>query len=255
MIEGDKVDNWRKSIQTEEKIKKLSCDADAGSVSAMHTLARIYAIGDYIIDKTQARMWYGRGANSEDDPLDTRHRELRSQYISACMVSYGKYLIGGYGGSVLSSHGIVYITRAAERGYGLAAYNLARFYFTGKFGLPRNMSQAKVWLLKAADYTWNGQWIHWPKRTKQVRKMIAQLEDMPLTQQQFLERFVQPRAESDMVTDTITESDTDTESNSDEDEDLDSYSDHDRDDDDDDDDEFGQESGLCYTAFTAPSTL
>ena len=136
-IEGDKAAAWKKKLEDEKKLKELRAKAEHDA-DAMYELGRSHAHGLLGLPKSaeQARACYKRGAALHD---------VKS------MAKYGAYLTTGLGGEPIPTLGIVYTTRAAERGSNLAAYLLGVGFFEGTYGLPHDLAQAKYWLGKVAD--------------------------------------------------------------------------------------------------------
>ena len=65
------------------------------------------------------------------------------------MGDYGENLLKGLGGGdVVNALGMFYTSRAAERGCCLSYLLLGRGFAKGKYGLPQDTAQARVWLTK-----------------------------------------------------------------------------------------------------------
>ena len=134
-IEGDKAVAWKKKLEKEKEFKDLRAKAEEGDADAMYHLGVVYGEtwSEYSLreDDVQARAWYRRAA------------ELKH---ALGMGAYGEYLLKGLGGEPIPALGLIHVTRAAERGSRLAAYELAMAYLDGEYGVPRDTVQAKVWL-------------------------------------------------------------------------------------------------------------
>ena len=137
-IEGDKAVAWKKKLEKEKELKDLRAKAEEGDADAMYSLGNVYGQhwSDYSLreDDVQARAWYRRAAELKHTPG---------------MGAYGEYLLKGLGGEPIPALGLIHVTRAAERGSKLAAYELAEAYLHGHYGVPRDTAQAKVWLSKS----------------------------------------------------------------------------------------------------------
>ena len=136
-IEGDKAAAWTKKLENEKKLKELRAKAEHDP-GAMYKLGLSHSRGWLGLPKSaeQARACYKRGAALHD---------VKS------MAKYGAYLTTGLGGEPIPTLGILYLTRAAERGSNLAAYQLGMAFFRGSYGLPQDRAQARYWLGKVAD--------------------------------------------------------------------------------------------------------
>jgi hypothetical protein len=134
-VSDDKAKAWKAKLKNEEKVKKWREAAEVGDADAMRKLARSYQNGEYGHPKDfkQAREWLKRGA------------ELGNV---VCMGGYGEYLLEGLGGDVVNALGMFYTSRAAERSCCLAYLLLGFGFARGKYGLPEDAAQARVWLTK-----------------------------------------------------------------------------------------------------------
>lgn len=137
-IEGGKAVAWKKKLEKEKELKDLRAKAEEGDADAMCSLGNVYGVfwSEYSLreDHVQARAWYRRAAELEHAPG---------------MGAYGEYLLKGLGGEPIPALGLIHVTRAAERGSKLAAYELAMAFLKGYYGVPRDTAQAKVWLSKS----------------------------------------------------------------------------------------------------------
>ena len=125
-------------LKDDTKVRELRAKAEHDDAGAMYELGRSHANGVFSLPKDEAkeRAWYERGAALHD---------------VKCMAKYGDYLMKGLGGEPIPTLGAVYITRAAEGGSNLAAFQLGRAFEKGKYGLPRDTAHAKYWLGKVVD--------------------------------------------------------------------------------------------------------
>ena len=137
-IEGEMAEAWQKRLADEKRVKELRAKAEGGDGDAMWRLGAFYKYGNYGLpkDNVQARAWYERSAAARDP---------------CGMAAFGECLLLGYGGPKNNSLGLVYITDAAHLGSNLGAYTLGIAFFHGKYGLPKDNVQARVWLKKALD--------------------------------------------------------------------------------------------------------
>ena len=143
-IEGDKAAAWKKKLEDENKLKELRAKAEHDP-RAMFELGLSHAHGLLGLPEShvQARACYKRGT--------APCKRWSFTETTKCMASYGEYFTKGLGGEPIPTLGIVYLTRAAERGSNLAAYQLGMAFFRGSYGLPQDRAQARYWLGKVAD--------------------------------------------------------------------------------------------------------
>jgi hypothetical protein len=134
-VSDDKTKAWKTKLKNEEKVKKWREAAEGGDADTMRQLAKSYSYGTHGLpkDRKQAREWYKRGA------------ELGNV---KCMGAYGKYLLRGKGGDVVNALGMFYTSRAAQGGSCLSYLMLGRGFAKGRFKLPKDTAQARVWLTK-----------------------------------------------------------------------------------------------------------
>nr|WP_183203738.1 tetratricopeptide repeat protein [Brevundimonas lenta] len=118
-------------------VSTLKQAADLGYPAAQLQLAGAYQQGLYgvPVDLTETRAWTRRAAEL-GDPKG--------------MHAYGMTLFDGIGGEKSPADALMWLTRAAERGYGDSQYNLAFLYEKGEDGVTADLVQAYKWYLIAA---------------------------------------------------------------------------------------------------------
>ena len=127
-VDEQKRKTLKTKLENEQKLKELKSKAEAGDYAAMCSLAYAYRVGDFGLakDKKKAENWFRRSAEGGNN---------------LAMSTYCEYLLDK-GDIILGVH---YLTRTAtECDY--SAYRLGHAYHYAKFGLPKDLHQAKYYL-------------------------------------------------------------------------------------------------------------
>ena len=124
-------------LANEKQVKEWREKAEKGDAVAMYMLGGCYGRGSRGVaeDQKQARVWFEKGAAL---------REPRA------MANFASFLLDGLGGPAIPALGLVFITGAAGLGSEFAAFLLGEAHSKGKYGLPRDRTQALYWLNKVA---------------------------------------------------------------------------------------------------------
>ena len=127
-VDEQKRQTLKTKLENEQKLKELKSKAEAGDYATMCSLAYAYRDGNFGLakDKKEAENWFRRSAEGGHN---------------GGMSAYGELLVNK-GDLILGMH---YLTRTATE-CDNSAYKLGRAYHYAKFGLPKDLHQAKYYL-------------------------------------------------------------------------------------------------------------
>lgn len=137
-LSGDIVQRWQQRLDDEERVQQKVEKARAGDVEAMVELGNWYKNGTHglRISNSESFGWFKLAALHDD-----------TQGMYCCADAYHK----GSGCERNETMAVYYITRAAEMGNRLSAYQLARAFVLGVIGLPKDRVLAKKWYLTSLE--------------------------------------------------------------------------------------------------------
>ena len=119
-----------------ENVQQYRREAELGSASAQHKLARFYQKGSNGVakDKKKAAFWFRKAA---------KQGYAKAQY------RLGMCRLWGKGVSEDDDKAVKWLRRAAEQGYAKAQYELGECYHRG-FGVDEDEQEAVSWYQKSA---------------------------------------------------------------------------------------------------------
>jgi len=148
VIDGDKVEGWKKRLAEEKEVKVLREKAEGGSAAAMYNLGIRYKDGSNGLSKDDvtAYEWFKRGAD-EHQKRGTTNTEITGQVM--CFACMGVALLFGQGVEPNPAHAILLLCEAATLGSDVAAKHLGDCYYSG-YGVPMDAKAAQRWYAKVA---------------------------------------------------------------------------------------------------------
>mmetsp|Transcript_20656 Transcript_20656/g.42129 ORF Transcript_20656/g.42129 Transcript_20656/m.42129 type:complete len:188 (-) Transcript_20656:772-1335(-) len=138
VVEGDLVEQWKKSMAAKENVEKMKKRAEDGDVRAMVNLGCTYRKGDFGLcqDHAEAYRWFKKAADLKD---------------TAGMCLAGFFLTHGLGVKTDVVYGMMLLTLAAERGSDLACFTVGWWFQSGVHGMRKDKKEALYWYKRATD--------------------------------------------------------------------------------------------------------